>query len=421
MGTYIGNTLVAGATFNPTLLDFKWADHILNDVSWLRADTFSWQPGNVYVAVQNFLEENYTPKMLYCWGSANTEFVYSKKRVPEVGDILYDSAGVPMTPTRTVVQFYGENVIDYSYSDSGGTHEFMTQRYAEGNVEQLETETIAGITISYCRGANDLKIVPASQESNVQAIYNAIGVAWYYILDATNKRFKLPRSKHNRYAATLGVVGNGDALGLFANNAEDRVAAASNTNTICAYPVNTSRAAGYAYTGSAGFAQKQIGVTTDPTKSGIIAQQEQDTDQYKYLYFYVGNFTPTAVQQTAGLNAEMFNNKVDVGHEVIAFQAPTAANNYTWYRKYADGWVEQGGQYVGIVGVSTGVSITLPVTMTDANYTLNITGEQNSSNWAGAVIRNGTRTTTGFQAYVWGGGSGDQIRGLCWVVQGMAA
>ena len=52
MGTYVGNTLVAGATFNPTLLDFKWTDHILNDVSWLRADTFSWQPGNVYELVR---------------------------------------------------------------------------------------------------------------------------------------------------------------------------------------------------------------------------------------------------------------------------------------------------------------------------------------------------------------------------------
>lgn len=34
------------------------------------------------------------------------------------------------------------------------------------------------------------------------------------------------------------------------------------------------------------------------------------------------------------------------GHEVIAFQVPTAANDYTWYRKYADGWVEQGGTVV---------------------------------------------------------------------------
>lgn len=140
-----------------------------------------------------------------------------------------------------------------------------------------------------------------------------------------------------------------------------------------------------------------------------------------YIYIVLANTVKTEIEVDIDNVATDLDNKVTKGHEVIEFQAPTADNNYTWYRKYADGWVEQGGQYVGIVGVSTGVSITLPVTMTDANYTLNITGEQNSSNWAGAVIQNGTRTTTGFQAYVWGGGSGDQIRGLCWVVQGMAA
>lgn len=38
-----------------TLLDFKWADHLLNDMSWLRADTFSWQSGDVYVSAYNHL------------------------------------------------------------------------------------------------------------------------------------------------------------------------------------------------------------------------------------------------------------------------------------------------------------------------------------------------------------------------------
>ena len=146
-------------------------------------------------------------------------------------------------------------------------------------------------------------------------------------------------------------------------------------------------------------------------------------------YEALGTYDPEVVYQVTDDFQNLIPNVGQItedvndlkAHAVVEFQAPTATNNYTWYRKYADGWVEQGGQYIGIVGVSTGVSITLPVTMTDANYTLNITGEQNSSNWAGAVIRNGTRTTTGFQAYVWGGGSGDQIRGLCWTVQGMAA
>ena len=86
-----------------------------------------------------------------------------------------------------------------------------------------------------------------------------------------------------------------------------------------------------------------------------------------YLYFYVGEFTQTALENTAGITAETLNDKVDVGHQVIAFQAPTAGNNYTWYRKYADGWVEQGGIQIGnsVYGKAT---VNLPVEMADNTY-----------------------------------------------------
>lgn len=48
---------------------------------------------------------------------------------------------------------------------------------------------------------------------------------------------------------------------------------------------------------------------------------------------------------------------------VIEYRLPTAANNYTWYRKYKSGWVEQGGL------TQNGVTnYTLPVTMSDTNY-----------------------------------------------------
>lgn len=48
---------------------------------------------------------------------------------------------------------------------------------------------------------------------------------------------------------------------------------------------------------------------------------------------------------------------------VVETQLPTALNNYTWYRKYKSGWVEQGGV------TSTDGTQTLPVEMADTNYT----------------------------------------------------
>lgn len=55
-------------------------------------------------------------------------------------------------------------------------------------------------------------------------------------------------------------------------------------------------------------------------------------------------------------------DKANTGHEVIEFQAPTAGNNYTWYRKYADGWVEQGGQS------AANTTATLPIEMANSSY-----------------------------------------------------
>ena len=51
---------------------------------------------------------------------------------------------------------------------------------------------------------------------------------------------------------------------------------------------------------------------------------------------------------------------------VIAWQNPTAENNYTWYRKYKSGWVEQGGR----AGSAT---VTLPVEMSNNQYTAEYT------------------------------------------------
>ena len=68
--------------------------------------------------------------------------------------------------------------------------------------------------------------------------------------------------------------------------------------------------------------------------------------------------------------AEGLNGKADVStvaHVVTEFQAPTAENGYTWYRKYADGWVEQGGAVLGLTDWAS-ITITLPVPMRDRGY-----------------------------------------------------
>lgn len=103
---------------------------------------------------------------------------------------------------------------------------------------------------------------------------------------------------------------------------------------------------------------------------------------------------------------------------VTAFQRPTAANNYTWYRKWADGWVEQGGY--STTGTYNSPSTTyFPVAMADTNYTL-LLGARGEGNYTTSVAWR-AKTTTGFTTEGGYNGGNAGARGFNWQVCGMAA
>ena len=90
---------------------------------------------------------------------------------------------------------------------------------------------------------------------------------------------------------------------------------------------------------------------------------------------------------------------------VVAWQNPTAENNYTWYRKYKSGWVEQGGLFTP-KGTSTGggtiATIALPIEMSDDKYwwSAKITGSASSGAYLG-VTRNSTTSGTSLVLKGW--------------------
>ncbi len=95
---------------------------------------------------------------------------------------------------------------------------------------------------------------------------------------------------------------------------------------------------------------------------------------------------------------------------VVAFQAPTAANGYTWYRKYKSGWVEQGGLCVGTP------KAVFPLPMQGADYIWNINSIYDNTygasyNELGALIE---KTPT----YITKSGN---AKTFIWTVRGMAA
>lgn len=244
-----------GKGYRPSLFDFKWADHLVNDPQWLRGDTFSWQDGGVYEAAYNHLVDDIDGK-------------------------------------------------------------------------SLTSETIGTTTIQFYLADDGHKICPASEASNVADIFTATGVAWYYILDIVNQRFKLPRAK----ALNGAIVGNGKTIGLtdgtnnyglttYLNGNGDIL---SNSRSSDAYNKSLP---GKATSNTSISNKTYLGLTTDSAKSGIIAERD-NTDQHKYLYFYVGNFTQTALENTAGLNASLFNDKADIDLSNVPANIGSTAKAY---------------------------------------------------------------------------------------------
>jgi hypothetical protein len=246
-----------------------WFDHIANDVSWLRADTFSWQSGDVYVAAYEHL----------------------------VGDL------------ETAITL---------------------------------TDTIGDITITYYLAEDGHKICLPDQESNLIALYEATGIAWYYLLDTANKQFKLPRTKWGftglrdsvggiAYTGTSGAtpdyssgktissgwVAEYDCVGYCDVVQSDGVAG---TVYVDGKAVYNHSGGGYPKrNGSQWFVPKGSKVTysgtwaVSPTVYPLKTVYDKTPATQMYLYFYVGNFEQSAVEQTAGITAETLNGKADAG------------------------------------------------------------------------------------------------------------
>lgn len=104
--------------------------------------------------------------------------------------------------------------------------------------------------------------------------------------------------------------------------------------------------------------------------------------------------TDEALETCTGVLANVAANTAAIAGAdyVIESQLPTAANNYTWYRKYKSGWVEQGG----IVPPNSGTSgtVILPVVMSDTNYTvLSNNGNSAANNFFAVNTTNSMMTT----------------------------
>ena len=94
---------------------------------------------------------------------------------------------------------------------------------------------------------------------------------------------------------------------------------------------------------------------------------------------------------------------------VVDSQTPTAENNYTWFRKYKSGWVEQGG--VCAAQSSSACAVRFPLEMKDINYTLHAFAKtpQTTSNTTAHGCHYTNKLTTGCDIIVLAGNSGNWV------------
>ena len=112
--------------------------------------------------------------------------------------------------------------------------------------------------------------------------------------------------------------------------------------------------------------------------------------------------------------ATYFKVPKKLGRVLVRSQKPTADNNYTWFNIYADGWCEQGGN---ATVVNAGTDFTLPIEMSDANYT--IVGGKHGDDTDGVGFNITPSTTTQFVAGV--AYPKPLTRQFSWQVSGYAA
>lgn len=343
------NEVPLTGVYHPPLLSFQWSDHLLDDMQWLRADTFSWQSGNVYVRAYNELVSQY-----------NNE--------------------------ESTQEQYGE--------------------------------------IIFKRTPKGYKIVTSEYENAVNELYSTTGVSWFYIIDTNNTRFKLPRTKY-------GFKGLRNSVGDYVTQ---QVVLPNITGTIqCPDDAYLTTDGAFYIAGQsgseAGGTGSQYIVKFDASRSSSVYSGDgnntviRERGSEMYLYFYVGEYAQSAIEQTAGLNAELFNGKADLSSPQM--QAPylktTYKNGTSGYNIWSNGYCEQWGIKLSI-SPNTVQTIDLIKTYEDTNFLITLTTYwDNALGYAdkfASVYEPPTASSFKFHTRYFSDGNNV---GLCWKTSGYLA
>lgn len=193
-------------------------------------------------------------------------------------------------------------------------------------------------SITFKRTPKGYKIALADQETAIDTKYTTDGIAWYYILDTTNEKFKLPRTKFGFEGLRTSV---GDDIAESLPNIKGHVNASDVWGGGGA--LSTTGEKGY---DPAATRRNYTNIRFDASRSSSTYQdgapvQERGTQMY--LYFYVGETVQNANLIDAGRIGEVLANKIG-RTECKAYITETYVNGTSGYRIWSDGYCEQWGR-----------------------------------------------------------------------------
>ena len=262
-------------------------------------------------------------------------------------------------------------------------------------------------SVSYRLTPKGYRIALSSQDSIINTLFDSKGIAWYYILDTENARFKLPRTKYAFVGTRSGVgayvdeslpnITGGIGGGQFMRT--DVGAAASGAFKLVSGYYNSRPTGEGGATYAADFNASR---SSSVYKDGAQVQQRATE---MYLYFYVGDTVQDAnliaasnvLTSVNNLEKEKANKDFSNISSNIDYVVESYRSGNSWYKRYKSGWLEQGGYSSS----SESITITLLKPFTDTSYSvftmLKVNASGSSYAYASKIK---SQTTTNFNVYI---------------------
>lgn len=333
-------------------------------------DSFGWNGGGgTFYGLQN--------------NRLDTDRVWTKSPTPAVGGLVYDEGG-NVIPNTTVTSINGDDISVTQTWDGGDTTKTYNMN-AELNFTKTSDTTFlvpklldSSVRPDYSQSVQHVNSAPSSYTATEDCIIEVKGATLNYDLYSGSTEIIAEFAYSANYSSAWVFLPKGLTMKLRGT--------ASQYNNFIITPVRSSNAT-------------------------------------RYMVQLATGATDQALETCTSVLSDVSELKA---HRVIEFQAPTAENNYTWYRKYADGWVEQGGYIASDTNSYTAKPITLPVPMDSGNYQVQKTTHRGVSStvssewgwWGDAPSSAPNNTSTIVYLSV---ASTSFCLGVYWQVSGMAA